>query len=152
MHDRLLAKILEDISSYGHTVIGVADGKHPFAYTIGLFSDKAFGFELMIVGLRPDLACVIINEVASKIRDGWPLQFDLPDERWANLPVLFKRTNENEDLMRTEYFVQADQYYGTTVPVVQIVMPDKEGNFPGDEKYDTEYMDPRQPLFFKVAA
>ena len=151
MHDAILAKVLADISTHGHTVIGVADGKHPFAYTIGLFSDEAFGYELLMVGLRPDLACMIINDIAQRVRAGEKIEFDTPDARWANLPLQFKRTDEGGDL-RTEYFVQADQYYGTQVPVVQLVMPDRNGKFPGDAEYDSAYMNPRQALFFKVAA
>lgn len=46
-----------------------------------------------------------------------------------------------------EFVCQADNFYGKKVRVVQLVMCDRAGRFPGHSEFDHDYMDPRQRLF-----
>lgn len=141
-----LRKDIEDkIATYGHMLVGVGAEANspPFIYTIGLTG--RFGFELLVVGLPMQYAG-IVNDIATceMFHD-----LDVPNEEFTNLPLMFKRCTRDLDLLHDEFVVQADQFYGKKIDVVQIVMCDRFGNFPGSSEYDHAYMDPRQPIFYK---
>jgi Domain of unknown function (DUF4262) len=145
--DAIHNKVISDIASHGQSVIGVqGQGDPSFAYTIGL-SEKT-GFELLCVGLKPQYATMIFNDIADTIKKGGKLEFNVPDDRFANLPCMFVEANQRAH----EYTVQADQFFGKEVKVVQMVLSDRQGLLPGNPRYDHEHMDKFQPLLFDVDA
>lgn len=139
-------KILRDIETHGVSLVGVAsDGESPqFTYTIGLTA--RFGFEILVFGLPPHFAGYILNDVTQELITGGVIGLDAPDDRWANMPLLFKEANQHAH----DYVVQADNIYGRDVRVLQMVLPDKEGHFPGDRAFDYAYMGKRQPVLYSV--
>lgn len=136
MNDQLRRMALDHIATHGHSVIGV-DDKPSFAYTIGL--SARFGYELIAVGLPQHFACAIFNDIATCLAAGEAIEMGVPDDRWANLPVRFRECTEKA----RDYVCQADAFYGRPVRAVQMVLSDKNGLFPEDPGYDSEYMDPR---------
>jgi hypothetical protein len=114
----------------------------PFTYTVGL--SPVVGYEILIVGMRHELAGLVLNDIAEALHAGSALAVDVPDDRWCTAPVVFKRADS--PLVHSEYVCVADWYYerdGT--PVLQMVMSDRAGLFPWHAGFDHAYMDPRQP-------
>jgi hypothetical protein len=133
-------RIAGQIESHGFSVIGV-QANPPFSYTIGM-SEK-YGFELVIIGLQHPIAHEIFTIIFEHF-DHIPL--NIPVKRVANMPVVFKQCGPN--LIR-DYARQAMNYYQDNfLPVVQMVMPDREGRQIYDPEYDFDHMLPRQPLLF----
>ena len=139
--------ILEGIKSHGQAVIGVMGSKEDgpsFSYSIGLTAQ--FNLELLCIGLDPRYATAMINSIADKMRGGEELILGVPDDRWANMNTLFMEANDRAH----EYVIQADEFYGKKVRVIQMVMPDRAGILPTELGYDHGYMDRFQPLLFKI--
>lgn len=136
--------ITDSIAKHGVQLIGVLgeEDKPSFAYTIGLRSK--FGCELLIIGLPMQYVSTILNSIAAQ---AVLPELDMPNAEFTNMPVMFKRCTVNLGMLHDEYVCQADRFYGQDVEVVQIVMCDRQGRFPGHREYDHAYMDPRQPLF-----
>jgi hypothetical protein len=143
----LRRNISETIEKHGHMVIGVEGEALPsgfrpsFAYTIGLTA--TYGYELLMVGLDPRQATVIMNAIAA----AGTVELDVPQAPFANMPLLFKKCNMDLELLHDEFVCQADNFYGRDVDVVQIIMSDREGRTPVDRGYDHRFMDRYQPLF-----
>lgn len=140
-------KLTIAIAQYGQQLIGVfGTSEEPapnFTYTIGLH--PKFGFELIAVGLPHHSAAVILNSIGAELRADAKIELDVPDDRWANLPLMFKETSSNKV---RDYVCQADHFYETKVRVLQLVLPDKYGKFPAEAGYDSEYMNKRQIILY----
>lgn len=141
--------IADNIAKFGVHLIGVfGDEDGPsFTYTIGL--TPKFGVELIMAGLRCEYAAAILNAIAAL--DALPA-LNEPNEAFSNLPVKFCRCDRDLDNLHENYVVQADGFYGRPVDVVQVVMCDRSGRFPGEPLFDQAYMGPLQALFFDPAA
>lgn len=140
------ANIATTIAKHGQMLIGVfstPDEPGPgFTYTIGL--RPQFGFELIIFGLPYNYAGYFLNELSDWIRNGFEIKDGVLVEELANLPLLVKEA----DHRARGYVCQADRYYEADVKTFQLVLPDKNGKFPGEKGYDEAYMSPRQPLLY----
>lgn len=138
----LLAKTQRDIETIGWTTIGVFPGEGdeptpPFSYSIG-FQEHEHP-ELIVVGLSPNVAHFIIAAFYERVAAG----------------EKFKDGELVEDILDDDYIVKmqalppdgvplnmARRYYGTDeLPALQVVWPDREGHFPGDEHFNPEYDD-----------
>lgn len=137
-------RILKDIASHGCSVIGVfgEQGKPPFAYTIGLTA--TYGFELLVIGLNGEVATMIFNDIVASLQAYETLELNVPDNRWANLPVMFKEANSKAH----DYVHQADGFYGKQVRVLQMVLSDRQGLLPSHPDFDHAHMAPRQALLY----
>lgn len=147
--DVFFQKVAADIAGpHKLSIVGVMDNP-PFAYTVGL-STTSVGAEIVIIGLRPERAAVILNDIADAVRDGKTIQTDVPDARWANMPCVFKRATAPETFEK--YAPMPARFYGLPVNVLQMVLPDMAGKFPWEKGYAAGYMDKRQPRLFAEAA
>jgi hypothetical protein len=139
------ADIKRTIKEHGLMVLHVSD-EPGFTYTIGLY--EKYGFELLVFALQPQHAQAIFNDIYVKLSiEGVELSCGVDDPRWANLPTRFY--NADPDRVR-QYVVQADAYYGQHVRVLQLVLPDRDGLFPGNKDFDAPYMEQRQPLMYAL--
>ncbi len=136
------ASIATVIAKFGCQLIGVYDINPGFTYTIGL--SPKYGFEIIVFGLPYSSAGFILNDICDALTAGETITCDVPDPRWANMPCVFKQANDDV----RSYVCQADNYYGKRVKVLQLVLPDRDGKFPGEEGFDAEYMGPRQTLLY----
>lgn len=122
-------------------MIGVFDAQPSFLYTIGL--TVPCGFELIETGLPIKTAHIVLNTIALAIlNDGETIELDKNDERWTNMPVRFRETSNKV----REYVCQADQFYYRDVRVLQMVLCDRNGKFPGEPGFDADYMATRQTI------
>jgi hypothetical protein len=162
--EELYARIGADIKTHGHSVMAVCraageenvapKGDFSFAYSIGCYTD--LGFELLLCGMNPTHSVVIINSIAKHLRKTpGNVPLNVPLDGFANLPLMLRSADPEKT---AEYVVGARAYFEQplahynqgVMPVVQIVIPDREGKFPEDPHFDHAYMDPRQPVLYDV--
>lgn len=142
--DDYLQAVSQNIEEYGLHLVGVFSTDEPgpnFTYTIGLL--ESTGFELLVYGLPHEIAAVVLNQIGEHVRACESLSLDTPDHRFTNLPVKFVKCGPRAQ----EVNGMARRYHGADhVPMVQIVLCDRDGLFPDDPHFDHAYMDHRQPL------
>jgi len=138
-------KLLNDIEEYGLQVLYVMeDDKGPgFSYSIGLF--KTYGHpEIIMIGLKPELAHTLINNMAYDIKEGkvfTPLKYEAGILTNFNC-YLIEVEKSNYD----EYVGQAQQYYnGDEFPLLQCVYPTVKGIYPWADEWPESIKD-LQPL------
>jgi len=141
--DDLMRAVADNIGRHGQHLVGVT-GNQPFTYTVGLL--PRWGFELIVFGLPHTHAGTILNTISLRLRQGLTLEFNKPDLRFTNVPIKFIKCGPKAQ----EFVGVARRYYavGFDVPVVQIIVCDRAGKFPGEPGFDHERMDPLQPLLY----
>jgi hypothetical protein len=130
--------ITKDIERNGRSIIGVFptedDDGPPFAYTIGnaVKPDRTGAAplpELLVIGVARagflnDLSKMMIA-AGAPFEDGQIVL--IPGGR---LPVKIIQAN---DTARSEYAIQAGQYFSTeSYPLMQVLIPDRDGKFPDE--------------------
>lgn len=144
----VLADITPKIAQYGHAIVAVGDdpaARAPgFAYTVGLL--PWCSHEFIVFGLPPLSAHSILNRIAETVKAGEPLSYKQLDSRFTNLPIKFV---ECDSELADKFNGTARLYYQKPVPMVQLVLCDREGRFPEDPDFDHAYMDPLQPLLYR---
>lgn len=139
-HLALLAQVTEHIEKAGQSVIGVFGGgatEPTFSYTIG---NTAKGLpELLIFGLHPEEARGVLNMFGRMMRTRAEAFGNMERVSLGEgaLPVLMVETDERGT---DEYARQARVYFGDQdVSVVQVVIPDRQGRFPGQPGCEEPY-------------
>lgn len=130
--------VQQNIDAFGQhlfQVFGDADSS-AFAYTIG---NAGQGLpELLLIGNFPtNISAALLNELGAKMReDGRPLSVGLVDIGWS-VPV---KTRIAGPAARARFTIQASQYFGhDTYGVLQVMVCDETGKFPGEEGCDPRY-------------
>lgn len=121
--------ITSNVRSTGWAVVNVAgDDDFPaYAYSVGLYETFQHP-EVIIFGLAQPVLHEVINAIGFRAREGVRLGITDTDEnvlvgyRCAFRPV----SNKAE----TMYMGLAVEYYGTQVPALHCIWPDKNGRFP----------------------
>lgn len=128
------ARIQGSINTVGHAVMGVmaSEDSPTFSYTVGLF--PKYGFEIFMSMVPAQYATLILNDIAEDLAEGFVIEPGTVYKRWfANdLPVKFAMANPEKVKSVT---VQAHAFYNQYVPIMQLLVADKDGNLPGDENY-----------------
>lgn len=117
----------------------------PFAYTIGLFG--LAHPELLIVGVPPDTAASVLNNLGERIRAGETLlpgqliEFD----EWAHRIIPEPVPNPGEIVQGANRYYRRPAEH--SVPVLQLSYDDTAGRFPWEEGYTAPKMQPRPGTF-----
>jgi hypothetical protein len=139
-------KLLADIAQVGWAVIGVeADKDGPgFAFSVGLFHTLVHP-EVLVMGLRPQIAHRLINDIGEAIREGQRFEGGQQYEGIAaGFPLAFV---EMDRRYYREYLGYAGWFYrGPDFPVLQCVWPDKQGVFPWQPGYDSRFFQSQRVL------
>jgi hypothetical protein len=117
-----------------------------FAYTVGLFG---MGHpELLVFGVTPHVASLILNEIAGRIRNGSNVVpgtvIDLPR---AGRSVVAEEVPNPGDIVFTanRHYQRPDE---VSVPVLQLTWDDEAGCFPWDSEYSlSAWLQPRPGEF-----
>ena len=131
-------KIISDIDTYGWHVINVLpEGYHPsHSFSIGLY--RTFKHpEVVIFGLKASTAHVFINNIGQDIKDGMIFEAggEYPDLA-TGYPVTFVEVPASR---YSQHLGWALWFYGEkSFPVLQMVWPDRSGNFPWHACFDPE--------------
>lgn len=132
-------KLINDIKEYGWHVLNVFDknGTEPeFAYSIGLY--KTFQHpEIIIIGLRQELAHILINNIGEKIRAGGKYQPGLFYSDILDDYECFMLNVSKESY--SEYVGYGIWYYdGDQFPLLQCIYPTLEGAYPWEKEWPEE--------------
>jgi hypothetical protein len=110
-----------------------------FFYTIGN-AERGLP-ELFFIGrLRANIAALLLNEVGQYMRErGKPIAEGMLDLNWT-FPFKIRKAGGN---VRTHYTIQVGQYLGhEQYDVLQIMICDEEGRYPGDEGCELDISQP----------
>ena len=121
------AQIARLIEQYGHAVTGV--GEQPmFYYTTGLaVADLP---ELLMIGNLGETGKSVLNAVADDIKVNGTAERDI--DLGGRFPVRLRNITDPA-YVRSRYTIQTGQHFGREdYPVMQVLIPDTEGRFPGD--------------------
>lgn len=139
--DRFEEKAVSDIKKHGVHVLNVFDpeGNNPkFNYSVGLWYSYEHP-EVLIYGLDADISTRLINDIAEKCRNGdAKAQHGMISSEYVkNFDVKFIEAPKSE---YKEHFGWANWLYqGDEFPVLQMVFPDKHGNWPWSEKASDDF-------------
>jgi hypothetical protein len=148
--NRAEAKIIADVDTHGWHVMNVMPGEPhpPHSFSIGL--QRTFGHpEIVILGLRGEIAQVLINDIGLKIRDGHAYE---PGARYPGIIKGFSVSFANVSVEHfSEYLGFALWFYGgEPFAAIQMVWPDGNGAFPWEASFNEELRS-LQPLLGVVA-
>ncbi|MFA6084409.1 DUF4262 domain-containing protein [Mucilaginibacter sp.] len=141
-------KLEDDIKQYGLQVLHVLEDETGpgFTYSIGLF--KSYGHpEIIMIGLKQDLAHTLINNMAYEIKEGKvysPLNFEasILDDFDCYIIEVDKSNYDN-------YVCQAQNYYQGDFPLIQCIYPTVKGIYPWEEEWPEEIKD-LQPILGSI--
>jgi len=143
-------KLVDDIEKYGCHIIHVKP-QQPipgWSYTIGLYETLQQP-ELIVVGMKQDLAHYLLNEAARRMKQGLRLAGGHREkDLLENVECEFRKVEQHWAKHVMGY---ALWFYGEDeFPVFQCVYPDLNNRFPWDDSFDTTWRD-RQALLFQDA-
>lgn len=124
----IINKINRDIEGEpGWSLVGVCD-EPAFVYTIGLWKNY-LSPEIMIIGLPVNTAAILLNDAASKIKNG--TQSYTSGIQYTDLlrgyPVEFKTIHPSHI---DKYCTPALIFYSHEYPTLQLFWTDETGKFP----------------------
>jgi hypothetical protein len=130
--------LLNRIQKHGWAVIRVSGDDGPdFAYSIGLYAK--FGQpEIIILGLEPDTAHKLINDVGEAMERGTLVRAgETSDAFLDNFPCTFRRVPPHQ---YRAYLGRALWYYrDRAFPVLQFIYPDRHGRWPWEEEVHSDF-------------
>lgn len=123
---------LDNIQEYGCSVMHIAgeDDLPPFSYSVGV-QQTSGAPEMVVIGLKPELAHAIVNQYNTRVRAG---ETFTPGQRYAGylggFDVAFVPVDKGH---YEEYFgVALWLYQGPNFEVLQLVYPSTQGVWPWD--------------------
>ena len=128
-------KVLDDIREFGQHVLAVAeDDEGPgFIYSIGLFENYAHP-EIIIIGLRQELAHLLINNIAFDIKEGKTFSPGEFHEGVLDDFLCYFAAVHPEHYR--DFVGWARWYYGgDDFPLVQCIYPTTNGVFPWEKDF-----------------
>lgn len=124
--------ISKHIANDGQHVFFIG-GYPAFSYTIGNHEQGLP--ELLVIGsFPPAVVGGMLNQMGAMMREqGKAFDEGLLDIEWS-MPVKVRKAT---DAAKSEYTIQVGQYYGSQdYSVLQVMVPDRDGRYPGDEGVD----------------
>jgi hypothetical protein len=143
-------KLVDDVDTYGCHVIQVRPQQDipGWSYTIGLHEILGQS-EIIVIGLKEDLAHSLLNEVTRQMKEGVKfVDSHREKELLANVECEFRTVEQRWLRQAMGYAVWF--YEGDDFPVLQCVYPDLENRFPWEAGFDSSWRF-RQPLLFHDA-
>jgi uncharacterized protein DUF4262 len=137
---RFRQKIQDDIERVGWSVVAVMDNP-PFAYTVGL-TESYDHPELIIYGIGAKNAHQILANAVQHIKEGEVYRAGGKySEILDGYDVEFRVHQEYPLTAATSYY----RALGKDWEALQLVWPDADGNFPGEEGMDPEFEEVQKP-------
>jgi len=142
--DKWDKKLIDDIDKYGWHVLKIfeADKGPGFVYSVGLF--KTYNHpEIIIVGLKLDLAHILINNIGEDIKNGLRFQSgqmynDILDN-FKCLMIDVKKEHYKEYVGNGLWYYEGDNF-----PLMQCIYPTVKGIYPWEKDWpeDIKYLQP----------
>lgn len=144
--DQVWLRLCDVIKENGWAVMGIlgTQTQPSYSYTIGL-SAKSLP-EVMMIGVAPDIARIMLNSCARLLLDGRvkPTQH-APVQEVANMPLAF-RLDEDAGLAHLSRGARRwSESNGHAMSVLQLVFPDAKGHLPWDGQCDPKMVALQDP-------
>jgi hypothetical protein len=138
-------KLIDDIGKFGWHVLKVLedDNGPGFAYSVGLF--KTFKHpEIIIIGLKPDLAHILINNIGEDIKKGTQYQ---SGQLYTDILGDFKCLMLDVPKESYKKYVGYGLWYyeGDKFPLLQCIYPTVKGIYPWEKEWPEDIID-LQPI------
>ena len=141
----------EHITKFGCGVIHVQEegALPPFTYSVGI-TEQTGEPEVVVIGLKQELAHFVVNEYNRRVRAGERL---VPGQLYSGFIEGFEVLAEEVPLEAyDEYFGQnLNLYGGSNFRVLQLIYPTTTGVWPWSEQA-SEYFRNRQPVLARAGA
>jgi hypothetical protein len=133
MEPKVQDHIVEGIKKHGHMLVAAED----FIYTVGN-AQRGLPELLMLGNYDPRMSGTILNALTDKmVKDGESLPEGMVDIDWT-FPFKVRKASQ---LAKMKYTVQVGQVLGhERYDVLQVMVCDKEGRYPGDEDCHPDYV------------
>lgn len=132
--DRHTVETIRKYGTYIQYVGGDGDAERaPFAYTVGLYG---IGHpELVILGVGPETAAAVLNDLSARIRDGSDLILGeiLSFQAWRHRVRVEAVPNPGEIAFAANRFYERPDAF--SVPLIQLTYDDLNGHFPDEAGY-----------------
>ena len=142
-------KTRQDIAKFGCAVIHVMEdrGLPPFAYSVGI-TEQTGEPEVLVIGLKRDLAHFVVNEYNKRVRGG---ERFVPGQLYSGFIGSFDVLAEEVPLSEfDEYFGHCLALYGgPNFRVLQLVYPTTAGVWPWSEQASENFRN-RQPVLARA--
>lgn len=129
--------VQNNIDEYGWHVINVLeDDQGPsFSYSIGLY--KSFGHpEVIFIGLKIELAHLLINNIGESIREGFIYE---NDKFYTDILDNYKcRMLKVDEYYYNKYVGRGLAYYNASFPLFQCIYPTVNGIYPWEKELPEE--------------
>jgi len=138
-------KLIDDIEKVGWHVLKVLedDNGPGFAYSVGLF--KTFQHpEIIIIGLKLDLAHILINNIGEDIKNGKQYQ---SGQLYTDILDDFKCLMLDVPKKNYKKYVGYGRWYyeGNNFPLLQCIYPTVKGIYPWEKDWPEDIID-LQPI------
>ncbi len=144
--DEAMDRVRAGVAEHGWWVIQIPGGSEVepgFAYTIGLWSSYRHP-ELIVVGMEPETAHAVLNELGRRIKAGVACEPGLDlDDILKGVPLRVREVIAPASY--AEHVGWAIAYHRAPFPLWQVLWPERNGVFPGTPEAPG-WMDFRQPL------
>lgn len=148
----MLDEVEAKVDAYGWTPIAVHhddEGRPPYAYSVGF--ERTFGVpEIVLIGFEPRMMQGLIAEVADGLkarRLAFPVEGGRMPEVIRDFDVLLRPVPEAARLNLSRFAHAAAM--PNTPRLMQLVLPDAEGRFPGEPGCDEELVRFQDPAPFE---
>jgi hypothetical protein len=131
---------LADVATHSlHVLRVLGDAEWPeFSYSVGLYRSFALP-EVIILGLRGELAHWILNELAARAREGLRYQAgDMVEGLLAEFPVTFRPVPPEH--VKAHFGWARWFYEGEEFPTLQLVFPTTSGIWPWDSAAPASFL------------
>lgn len=146
--EKYLERVRGMVSEHGWMVQTVMSNP-PYAYTVGLSADDAYP-EIVTMGLDPDTSQGVLNGLARKLLDGQIVLEEAKDynEIFEQFPARFRKLSSEDSLV----FLKVAQAFNNrnTLQAWQLLWPDPQGKFPGEDGVNENYVAMQNLAFTRV--
>lgn len=139
--DEILNQISDKITEHGWTAVSVGFEKGTPAFTYSVGFSKTFGSpEVVFMGIRPETAQSLISSMAAQLLNK-EIQIPQKDALMSQVIMHFdvKVRHIHQDSAGDIARVAAKFAWPDPVKLVQIILPDAAGKFPGEAGCDLSY-------------
>jgi hypothetical protein len=141
-------KLMDNIQEFGCHILNITeDAVTPgWTYSVG-FYDVFHRPEIIVVGLKHQLAQSVLNSICSRFADGLVITEGLrQSELLGGVECEFRQLEARPELRKVVGY--ASWFYGDSeFPVFQCVYPDLRNNFPWEDGFDVSWRERQVQLF-----
>ncbi len=137
-------KLLADIQAHGWHFVHVRgdDQGPPYSFTVGLYRTHGHP-ELMVMGLEPEVSHPIMGLAVEQIKQGHVYKDGFRDDTLLDgVDCLLRKIPPEAHRKYLGYNVWFYKDRPEGFPALQVLWPDSQGRYPGQEGFEMDAMQP----------